>query len=183
VACACGDVVTSDTTLRPGDPLVSEPCPGDGIVLRARPGAETIVLDLNGLAIHGAGVGVGIRVLDGGRLGASIVGGHGPTPAVVAGFREGVRAGRPGVLASLVGVHVRDSIGHGVVVRSTGARLESIRVEGSGGDGVRAGGRSVELLGVSGQGNEGPNVRDRTRATAVVERAARRAMNARAEAE
>lgn len=58
VPCGCGDVVVSDTRLRPGDPVVEGACPADGLILRAAPAASSLTLDLGGLELRGRGAGV-----------------------------------------------------------------------------------------------------------------------------
>ena len=77
VPCACGDTVVTDTVLSPGDPIVSGRCSFDGLRLRASALAETIKLDLAGLAIVGTGAGVGLQVDRGGSEGALVTGGEG----------------------------------------------------------------------------------------------------------
>jgi hypothetical protein len=48
VPCRCGDIVIADTRLQPDDPVVTERCPADGLLVRAPVQARTIVVDLNG---------------------------------------------------------------------------------------------------------------------------------------
>jgi hypothetical protein len=164
VPCRCGDIVIADTRLQPDDPVVTERCPADGLVVRASVQARAVVVDLNGQEIRGSGVGTGVRILHGGVEGAEIVGGVGSVPGVISGFREGVRSTRPDGLRLLTHVVVRESREAGVVVRGNRALIESVRVEGNGGDGLRASGRSVDLFGVKADGNGGRGVRDRARA-------------------
>jgi hypothetical protein len=129
VPCACGDVVVVDTRLDPSDPIVQGPCIADGLVVRARPDASHITVDLNGLTIRGQGVGVGVRVLDGGADGARILGGEAGGEATIAGFREAVRATRPGALAALAGVRAGPVAQRGIVVRAERHRALSLEVD------------------------------------------------------
>jgi hypothetical protein len=164
IPCRCGDIVIADTRLQPDDPVVTERCPADGLLVRAPVQARTVVVDLNGQELRGSGVGTGVRILHGGVEGATIVGGVGAAPGVIAGFREGIRSTRPDDLRLLTNVVVRESRDAGVVVRGSRASIESVRVEGNGGDGLRASGRSVDLFGLEADGNGGRGVRDRARA-------------------
>lgn len=164
VPCRCGDIVIADTRLQPDDPVVTEQCPADGLLVRAPVQARTVVVDLNGQELRGSGVGTGVRILHGGVEGAAIVGGVGDVPGVIAGFREGIRSTRPDDLRLLTNVVVRGSSDTGVVVRGNRASIESVRVEGNGGDGLRASGRSLDLLDLEADGNGGRGVRDRARA-------------------
>lgn len=75
VACGCGDTVVSDTRLQPSDPIVNQRCDFDGLTVLAASGAESITLDLGGLTIRGRDMGIGIQVLNGGEVGARILGG------------------------------------------------------------------------------------------------------------
>jgi hypothetical protein len=145
VACRCGDVVVSDTRLRADDPVVTETCEGNGLLLRALPGRRSIRLDLAGLGLRGSGHGVGIRVLDGGSDGAAIVGGTGTTRSTVTGFRNGLRAyGRTSVAA--IGNVDFDANGRdGIRLWGATTRLEGVGANDNGGDGVRAGGRALVL--------------------------------------
>ncbi|MEE8311958.1 MAG: hypothetical protein V3R77_06860 [Candidatus Binatia bacterium] len=150
VACACGDVVVADTVLRATDPVVTARCAGDGLVLRAAAGARAIRLDLAGESITGFGGGVGLRVLDGGMGGAVIDGGDG---GAVIGFRNGLRATRPGSVAEVRDLAIRGSSSDGLVVRGNGTRLLRVRADDSGRDGLRVGGSSVQLDDVAAERN------------------------------
>jgi len=164
VACHCGDVVVADVRLQPGDPVVIDRCPADGLLVRVPAQSRSVVVDLNGQEIRGSGVGTGIRILSGGSEGAEIVGGVGGVAGVVSGFGEGIRSTRPDDLRLLTNVVVRDSRDTGVVLRGNRAALESVRVEGNGGDGLRTSGRSVDLIGVEAEDNGERGLRDRSRA-------------------
>lgn len=135
VPCACGDVVVVDTRLESTDPVVTESCVADGLAVRARPDAASILLDLNGLALRGQGRGVGIRVVYGGTEGARITGVRSDESGVVSartatisGFREAVRATRPGSLASVGDLTTDGAERAGIVVRADPRRTPSLEV-------------------------------------------------------
>jgi hypothetical protein len=153
VACECGDIVVADLRLQPGDPILSEPCVGDGLLVRPPLDGSALMIDLNGQEIVGTGVGAGIRVLPGGTTGVDIVGGVGGVQGTLTGFRDGIRALADGALSRVINVTVRGSIGTGVRVRGEGLRLEGVRVEDNGRDGVRTSGRSVDLVGIEAKRN------------------------------
>jgi len=153
VACACGDVVVSDTRLQPSDPVVSAPCPGNGLLVQAQSGGRAIRLDLGGLTIRGMGHGVGIRVLDGGETGAVIVGGDRGQRGGVRGFRNGVRAYGRTSLDTLAGIDVDDNGREGVRLWGSNGRIADVGARGNGGTGLRVGGRSPVLDGVEAHDN------------------------------
>lgn len=161
VPCRCGDIVVTDVRLQPDDPIVAEPCPADGLIVRVSSESRSVIVDLNGQEIRGSGTGTGVRILHGGSDGAEVVGGVGSAPGVISGFREGIRSQHPDDLRRLLNLIVRDSREAGVVVRGNRASIESVRVEANAADGLRASGRSVDLLGVEAQDNGGLGVRDR----------------------
>ncbi len=153
VACVCGDVVVASVRFQPSDPVLTQACSGDGLVVRPPTDGSALVIDLNGQELVGAGAGTGIRVLPGGAAGIEILGGIGDMRATIRGFRDGIRALADGALGRVVNVTVSDSGASGVRVRGSGTRLEGVRVERSGGDGVRTSGRTVDLVGVETEGN------------------------------
>lgn len=163
VPCRCGDIVVADVRLQPDDPIVTEPCPADGLIVRVPSESRSVTVDLNGQEIHGSGTGTGIRILHGGSDGADVVGGLGSVRGVISGFREGIRSQRPDDLRRLLNLIVRDSREAGVVVRGNRASIESVRVEGNAADGLRTSGRSVDLFAVEAEGNGGRGVRDQAR--------------------
>jgi hypothetical protein len=160
VACACGDVVVSDTALSATDPVVSRPCSRDGLVLLARDGADEIRLDLSGLTIRGQGRGVGIRVVRGGALGAVIVGGDGARGSI-ARFDTGIHGSGRSAVREVRGVNLVANRRDGLNVRSSGVRLSDVHSEGNGRDGVRVSGHGLDVTGVTavGNGSEGLDVR------------------------
>jgi hypothetical protein len=122
VPCSCGDIVVGDTRLQPGDPVITEPCPADGLLVLAPVDAPSIILDLNGQERHGSGAGIGIRVICGGAQGAEIIGGIGGVFGTVTGFGEGIRSTRPGDLRLIANVVVRESRVHRVGERDVTSR-------------------------------------------------------------
>jgi hypothetical protein len=167
VACACGDVVVSDTRLRASDPVVVERCERDGLFVRASSGTRTLTLDLGGQSIRGNGSGTGIRVLSGGSEGAVITGGSEGSMGQVIGFYAGIKARGKRVLKSLSGVRVESSVRDGVVVDGVGSEIRDVYTAGNGGDGVRVGGRSSVAREVVSENNDGYGVRVRGRETYV----------------
>lgn len=153
VACACGDVVVSDTRLRSTDPVVRGACPADGLTLRAAGDVESLTLDLAGLQLTGKGRGTGILVSDGGRQGAILIGGRDGQPGQIAGFRVGVSAqGSRGILAAENLVVLANET-DGLRVRGRGASLRGIVTDANGRSGVRAHGRDHSLDDVSATSN------------------------------
>jgi hypothetical protein len=159
VACACGDIVSSDTQLRAGDPVVSERCSTDGLFLRAPRGASSILLDLNGLSIVGRGIGSGIRVIDGGTNGATILGSSDGRRGQIVAFRNGLHALGKTDLAVMRDVDVLANASDGVVVSSSGAELSGIRAADNGRDGLRLRGHGSRYTDIEAEGNLGNGVR------------------------
>jgi hypothetical protein len=153
VPCKCGDVVVSDTTLQPTDPVVSGRCPADGLIVRAESGAKSIRLDLAGLSLLGSGHGTGIRVLDGGDEGATIVAGEGKTSAEVVGFGTGFRARGQRSVRELRGVAFTANARNGVTLRGANTDVVDVKAERNGGDGMRIGGRNPRIENVEAQQN------------------------------
>lgn len=149
VACACGDVLISDLSLHPGDPLVQEACATDGLIVDAAPGSDALQIDLGGLTIRGSGMGTGLLVLDGGEGGARITGGD----AIIQGFMAGLRANRTGALAELSGVRAVENAGDGVVLRGRDVRVTRVFAVANGRDGIRLGGRDYVLDDVDARAN------------------------------
>lgn len=162
VACACGDIVVSDTTLRPTDPVASEPCSRNGLVVLAPPGSEGLTLHLGGQSIVGRGRGAGIRVVRGGSLGSVIVGGDaGDTRAEIANFETGIRAHGAAVLREVRAVDVHDNTDNGLKLRTSGVRVMDVNSRSNGGDGVSLSGHGVEVSGVASEHNAGDGLKVR----------------------
>ncbi len=142
IACRCGDVVVSDTKIMGRDPIATDACLSDGLLLRARPGAKSIRLDLNGVTLQGTGIGAGVRVVDGGSDGAVITGnGSGGTGATITGFRVGVSARGRRLLASLDKIVASHNTTNGIAVAGENVKLDSIGAVENGRDGIALGGR------------------------------------------
>lgn len=162
VACACGDIVVSDTTLRPTDPVVSEPCSSSGLVVLAPTGSEGLTLNLGGQSIVGSGRGSGIRVVRGGSLGSVIVGGDAEDPrAEIAHFDTGIRAHGSAVLREVRAIDVHDNTDNGLRLRTSGVRVVDVRSRSNGGDGVSLSGHGIEVSGVAAERNSGDGLRVR----------------------
>ncbi|MFN2428020.1 MAG: hypothetical protein ABR587_16410 [Candidatus Binatia bacterium] len=159
VACACGDLVVSDTILQATDPVVSEPCTADGLLLAAPAGSDGITLDLAGLSIVGRGRGAGIRVARGGRLGCVVVGGgEGDERAEILAFATGIHAMGSHELRELRAIDVHDNRLDGLRIRSSGVRIVDVRADANGGNGVFVSGHGNELADVAADGNAGDGV-------------------------
>ena len=159
VPCRCGDVMVSDTRLLPGDPVVGNRCATDGLIVRAKRGAESIRLDLNGLSILGSGHGTGVRVIDGGKLGATIVGGDGAQRAEIVGFGTGFRARGQRSVRELRNVSFTANARDGAVLRGAATDVVGVQAERNGGDGLHIGGRQPKIDNVETQQNGGSGLR------------------------
>ncbi len=159
VACACGDTVVSNTVLSATDPVVSQPCAGDGLLLAAAQGADGLVLELTGLSLVGSGKGIGLRVLRGGAGGAVIIGGDGDTRASIARFRTGVAGVGSNVIREIRNVDLIANARDGMQVRSSGMLVESVTATRNGRDGVRVSGHGSTLTGVESDENLGSGLR------------------------
>jgi hypothetical protein len=154
VACACGDNVVSDTVLWPADPVVSEPCSGDGLVVLVPTGSDGITLNLGGQSIVGTGRGAGIRVVHGGRLGSIIIGGDAEDArAEIVRFDTGILATGRNVLREVRAIDVHDNRDDGLKIRASGVRIEDVRSEGNGRNGLALSGHGIEVSGVVADGN------------------------------
>ena len=153
IACGCGDVVVSSTSLLAGDPVLTAPCSGDGLILRAEPGAPSLRLNLNGQTLIGQGQGVGIRVLYAGEGGAVILGGDAGTTAVIANFGTGIRGADPQVVRELRGVRLSGNTRDGLTLRAADALVSEVSADRNGRDGVRVSGRAPRLGRIEAEGN------------------------------
>jgi hypothetical protein len=168
-ACSCGDEVVSNTTLASTDPVTVEPCSGDGLVISVPRDSDGITLDLSGLSIVGTGTGVGIRVVRGGRVGSSIVGGGAADapPAEIANFRTGISGSGRNVLSEISGVYVHDNRGDGLRIHSSGVRVENVISEKNGRDGISVLGHGVEIGDVVADSNLSDGVKVRGKGGSV----------------
>ena len=168
VPCACGDNVVADTVLWPTDPVVTEPCSGDGLVVIADSSAQSLTLNLGGQSIVGRGYGAGIRVARGGSLGAVIVGGDADdTRAEIAGFGTGIRASGRSVLREVRAIDVHDNTGDGLAIHASGVVLEDVRSENNGRNGVALSGHGNEVSGLDARGNARDGIKVRGSAASV----------------
>lgn len=168
VACACGDLVVSDTVLWPTDPVVSEPCTGDGLIIQAPPASNGITLNLGGQTIVGSGRGIGIRVARGGQVGSTILGGdEEDSRAEIARFRTGIRASGRNALVELVGVDLSANTGDGLKLRTSGTHVEDIRSTGNGRHGAAVTGHGNEVVAVVAQKNHGDGLQVRGSGTEI----------------
>lgn len=158
VPCRCGDIVVSDLVLT-DDPILSEPCDRDGLIVRARPDAPAVTIDLAGHRLRGLGRGVGIRVLHGGLGGVRIVSGAGP--ARIDGFRDGLvsESHRFGVV-EVLDLEIQGVGRDGVRIFGDGLLLRNIVVTGAGRDGVfvRGAGWTIEDIVAQGNGRHGVGI-------------------------
>lgn len=159
VPCACGDDVTSNTRLRPTDPVVAERCPVNGLTLSAPADVESITLDLAGLSIRGSGVGIGIRVRRGGCDGSVITGGATEERGTIAGFGTGIRAHTPQALRRLERVVLRDNELDGLWLRTAGTMVLDVVAVDNGEDGIELHGDGGRLVGVTASGNRESGIR------------------------
>jgi len=159
VACACGDLVVSDTTLSAADPVVSQPCSGDGLLLATPQGAPGLVLDLNGLSLVGTGSGSGVRVVRGGTDGVVIVGGEGDTRASIARFRTGIAAYGSKVVKEIRNVDLVANEQDGMRIHSSGMTATSVTATRNGRDGLRVSGHDSTFTDVESDENLGSGLR------------------------
>ncbi|HYC54760.1 MAG TPA: hypothetical protein VEL28_07465 [Candidatus Binatia bacterium] len=158
VACACGDVVVSDTALSAGDPVVSEACSGDGLFVSTPSGQAGITLDLSGLSIVGNGRGAGIRVVRGGTDGVAILGGEG-VRAQIAGFATGIAAAGSSAVREIRNVDLVANAKDGMKVRSTGMKASDVSANRNGRSGLHLSGHGATLDGVEAKENAGTGIR------------------------
>ncbi len=151
VPCSCGDVVVSDVRVLAGDPVATEVCPGDGLIVRPPAASRGLTVDLGGLTLAGSGHGAGIRVLGAARV--VIEGGSVSAPGRITGFATGVRAAGTRAVAEVRNLVIEDNLGTGLFVRSHGARIAGVVARNNGREGVRATGRALLLEGVRGADN------------------------------
>jgi hypothetical protein len=162
VPCSCGDNVVSDTVLWASDPVATETCSGDGLVVVADHDAQGITLNLGGQSLTGRGHGSGIRVVRGGSLGAVIVGGdEGDARAEIANFGTGIRATGGDVLREIRAIDIHGNEADGLFVRASGVKVEDVRSEGNGRNGLAISGHGNEVSGVTARSNARDGVKVR----------------------
>ncbi|MFN2426226.1 MAG: right-handed parallel beta-helix repeat-containing protein [Candidatus Binatia bacterium] len=154
VPCACGDSVVTDTVLWPTDPIVTEPCSGDGLTLFASSGADSLTLHLGGQSIVGRGYGAGIRVARGGRLGAVIVGGDkDDSRAEIARFGTGIRAFGRDALREVRAIDIHDNTADGLRIHASGVTLDDVRTERNGSNGLALSGHGNRVSDLTARNN------------------------------
>jgi len=163
IPCACGDVITSDTTLLTTDPIAHGRCPLTGLIIRAAPTTESITLDLGGVAL-------GVRIDNGGTDGARIIGGPGSKRGEIVGFGVGILAPNERVLTRVQRVDVKGSRRDGLHLRAAGVLVIDVASNDNGGDGIRLRGKGGRLLDIEASGNRGVGVRLQSRGTIVTGR-------------
>jgi hypothetical protein len=155
VACDCGSTVVSDIKLRIDDPIVMHRCELNGLFIRAGANTDSIRVDLGGFPIVGSGAGTGIRVFDGGRAGATIVGGSDGAVGQILGFSVGISARGRNALATLRNVLVESNTKTGIIVNSDSAVFTNVATIRNGADGARIGGRDIDTRGLEAISNAG----------------------------
>jgi len=153
LACRCGDTVVSSTRLTATDPVASQRCKLDGLTVHASAQAESLTLDLAGLAIQGSGSGVGVLVTYGGADGARILGGIAGARGLVTGFGTGVIATALESIANISHLEVRDNDDEGLRLAIAGTVLDDVAASGNGRDGIHLRGTGGRLIGVTSSDN------------------------------
>jgi hypothetical protein len=153
VACKCGDLVVGDVHLRSDDPVVSERCLGDGLIVRAAPDAATVVVDLSGLTLVGQGFGTGLRVIFGGKQGAQIRGGSAGQAGEIVGFDTGLSARGARSVAEVRDLVLRANRRDGLRLTGQGTRIVNVSAYDNGKDGLRVRSHGMVLEGVESAGN------------------------------
>jgi len=153
VACRCGDTVVSDTRIRADDPVVTERCSLDGLLVRAGEYAESITLDLGGHEIRGSGAGFGVRVVHGGTDGAHLVGASSGKRGAIVGFGIGLATVKTDGLARIAHLELRGNTDEGARLAIAGTVLEDVVAEGNGRDGFSVRGSGGRFAGVEATGN------------------------------
>jgi hypothetical protein len=144
VPCACGDTVVSDVALD-GDPILDEPCPADGLLVRVSDTRSGLTVDLRGATIRGQGRGTGIWVLNGGKGGASIV--STGSVGTVDGFHDGVFGKGPDSISLVENVQATHSGRDGIRVVADGYEIRNAYASDSGRDGIAAMGNAFKVSG------------------------------------
>ena len=155
---ACGDTITSDTTLTAD----LRNCPGNGLVVNG----DAITLDLGGHTIRGLGAGVGITV-----TGTHVLVKHG----AIQGFQDGVYLPHNSAIEDSFTVFSGLTVtrnGVGFLTSIPGGSIEDSKIASNAGDGILFHGGfsplwTVKDSEISGNGGAGITLKD---ATAAIER-------------
>src|SRR5262245_29359650 len=155
VACACGDTVITNTSLRANDPVVTTVCPGLGLSI----GADHVALNCNGREISGDPSDDGIAVV--GRTGVTVRG------CTITGFARGlVLSASSG--NTLLSNSIGGTLDHGIALEdgSTANVIKANRVVGPGNDAINLGAGSggnmivTNILDASGSLADGIDIDD-----------------------
>jgi len=144
VPCACGDTVVSSVVLA-DDPIVSQPCAADGLIVRALGASHGVTIDLAGKTLRGKGHGTGIWVVYGGPGGARLVS-SGQT-ATLDGFRDGVIGSGSDSIHLVQGVRARRSARDGFRLHTDFYEVRNAEAILSGRDGFSVSGAGFIISG------------------------------------
>ena len=144
VPCACGDTVASSVVLT-NDPVTQEPCPRDGLVVRATDAPLQITVDLHGATLRGSGGGAGLQLVYGGPGGALVVSSTGT--ATLDGFHDGVVSDGNDALALIENVTVLNSVRHGMRLHGGAFQVRHTEVRDSGANGYGVMGWGFRMVG------------------------------------
>jgi hypothetical protein len=144
VPCGCGDVVVSSVALA-GDPVTTEVCATDGLVVRAPDARRAVIVDLRAHTLRGAGKGTGVRFVAGGPGGAKLVSSGGVAQLV--GFEDGIVARGPDSILLVEDVVIADSRRDGLRVTADDFEIRRVEVRDAGRDGFSLNGRAFQVAG------------------------------------
>jgi len=142
IPCACGDILASSVVLG-DDPVTTEVCPRDGLLVRAQDERSAIRLDLHGHTLRGSGNGTGLRILNGGPGGLRIVSSGGT--ATLQGFGDGITSRGGENLALIEDVVVHGGKGDGIRVSGRSFIIRRVVVEQVARDGFSLNGAGFEI--------------------------------------
>lgn len=174
VPCACGDVVVSDVRLRSDDPIVKQRCLLEGLIVRAPRTAESVRVDLAGLAIVGRGYGTGIRIDFGGSDGILLTGNSEASGQAdarrgeIVGFSTGVVAMHPTALRRVESLRVRGNRRDGIKLHTDGTLVIDVESSDNGHHGFAFHGDGGRLQRVAANRNAGTGIHLRSSGVIVV---------------
>jgi len=142
VPCGCGDIVVSDVVLK-NDPVTTEICGDDGLIVRAAEAARGVTIDLRGHTLRGGSRGTGILVLHGGPGGARLI--SSVRRASIEGFADGIFAHGATSLALLENIEVVNSHRDGIRVDAVGYEIRNAEAHHAGRHGFSLAGRGFRL--------------------------------------
>lgn len=150
VPCFCGDTVGSSVVLT-NDPVTTQQCPGDALVVRVPITKVDVEIDLNGKTLRGSGRGAGIWVMSGGRDGVRIV--SNGAPATIQGFRDGIIGRAKGTVSVIDNVALLGNTRDGVHVFADRVQIRDSEARGSGRDGFFVRGKAWAIRNASAVNN------------------------------